>query len=102
MSHTPTPKQKKWVSGTLVEPMNGPGHTVKKIGKIVSHTDLFKRPRYDGAELKPYEGRPGANDHMKCGTVVNGVHKPYTPPGLMCVGAAGPVPVSGGNRKLAL
>ena len=101
---TPTPNQKKWVSGQLQTPTNGPGFTPpRKLGKVQKpSTDLFKRPVYDGAELRPYSGRPDANDHMNCGTVVGGVWKPYTPPGLHLVGAAGPVVLSaGGGRRFA-
>jgi hypothetical protein len=59
------------------------------------------RDRYEGKELLPYTGRPDANDHMQCGSVEGGVWKPYTPPGLMCVGAAGPVPLSNGQVRFS-
>lgn len=89
---TPTELQKKWSSGQLVHRAPATGNS----------TNLFKRPTYDGAELKPYTGRPDANDHMNCGTVVNGTWKPYTPPGLHLVGATGPVVLaSGGGRRFA-
>lgn len=106
----------------LTTPDNGPGYTPTKrpgtvtpngiqkrwsSGQMVSHveldtgTNLFKRPDYDGAELRPYEGRTDANDHMQHGSVVGGKWTPYTLPGLMCVGAAGPVAIgssSGASR----
>ena len=87
----------------LVRPVNGPGYTPpKKVKKVESNTNLFKRPNYDGAELRPFTARPDANDHMNCGTVVGGVWKPYTPPGLHLVGAAGPVVLaSGGGRRFS-
>lgn len=98
---TPTPKQKKWVAGTLVEPVNGPGYTKKKLGKIEADSSLFKRQIYDGAELRPYEGRPGANDHQQFGSVVNGKQVPYTPPRPVCVGAAGPMNMVHGQVRYA-
>jgi hypothetical protein len=59
------------------------------------------RETYTAPELKPYTGRPGANDHMQCGSVSGGVWQPYKPPGLMCVGAAGPVQIGGGQVRFA-
>jgi len=45
-----------------------------------------ERPPYDGAELRPYEGRPDANQHMQYGSMVGGKWQPYKPPGLVCTG----------------
>lgn len=88
---SPTKAQKKWVAGELQTPINGPGYTKKSLGKIEAESNLFKRPTYNGAELKPYTGRPGANDHMQFGSVVNGKTVPYSAPRPVCVGAAGPI-----------
>ena len=44
---------------------------------------------YDGAELRPYEGRPGAMDAFELPSVVNGERVPRTAPRLLCVGKAG-------------
>jgi hypothetical protein len=85
-------------SPVMTKPNNGPGYTHKPLGKIEAESNLFKRPVYKGEELKPYTGRPDANDHQQCGTIVNGVWKPYTPPGLMCVGISSPVAQQGAAR----
>lgn len=63
--------------------------------------DKLNPNHYQGQELRPYEGRPGANDHMKCGTVVNGVHKPYAKPGSMCVGSALVETQGSGQRRFS-
>jgi DNA-binding transcriptional ArsR family regulator len=90
---------------------SGPRRTPRyKLAKPKSVEDVAAKPVkngtssgfYDGAELRPYDGRPGANDHMQFGSVTNGKWTPYKPPGLMCVGAAGPVPVSIGTRRFAV
>lgn len=98
---SPTKAQKKWVSGQLQTPINGPGYTKKTLGKIETESNLFKRPDYDGSELRQYEGRPGANDHMQHGSVVNGKPVPYTPPRPVCVGAAGPMSMVHGQVRYA-
>lgn len=41
--------------------------------------------RYAGKELDPYDGRKGANDFKKYGSMVGGVIRPYAAPGSMCV-----------------
>lgn len=46
----------------LVTPTNpavGAYLTIKPT-ELPSDTELMKRPDYDGAELKPFDGRPGA------------------------------------------
>lgn len=35
--------------------------------------------RYDGAELRPFDGRPGCNDHMNHGSRRGDVVHPYAP-----------------------
>lgn len=37
--------------------------------------------RYQGIELRPYTGRPDANDHMRHGSMVSGVNVGYKPAG---------------------
>ena len=90
-------------SSKLVKAVNGPGHTMRPLPVFdapvqIPHKSGTVNGHYMGAELRPYEGRPEANDHMACGSMVGGVWRPYTPPGLMCVGAAGPVAVGGAQR----
>lgn len=96
----------------LTTPDNGPGYTpAKRPGTVIPNdvqkqwssgqvlhrheldadASLWERPTYDGAELRPYEGRSDANDFKQHGSVVGGLWQPYKAPGLMCVGAAGPV-----------
>lgn len=48
-----------------------------------------KRETYSGAELQPFDGRPGCNDHMKFGSLRNGVAVPYAPPAPQCTGTKG-------------
>lgn len=43
--------------------------------------------RYDGAELRPYTGRPGAMDAFKLPSMVQGQSVPARRPSAMCVGA---------------
>ena len=88
----------------LTTPKNGPGHTKKPLPVLDTPAEYPVRTgtaggTYNGAELKPYTGRPDANDHMACGSMVGGALRPYTPPGLMCVGAAGPVATGGGGTR---
>lgn len=90
----------------MATPMNGPGHTMKPLGKLAAPTYSPLRNGtstgiYDGAELRPYADRRNANDHMLHGRVEGGEWRPYTPPGLMCVGVVGPVAVSGTQRRFA-
>ena len=90
----------------LKTPSNGPGHTPSVLPRFTEPSSdkwcsySTKKP-YDGAELKPYEGRPDANDHKNFGSVVGGVWQPYKPPGLMCVGIAGPVPITGSQVRFS-
>lgn len=90
-------------TAALTQPCNGPGHTMHPLPVFDAPTNIPHRAGtagglYDGAELAPYTGREDANQHMLHGSMENGVWKPYTPPGLMCVGAAGPVPLGGAQR----
>lgn len=77
----PNEPQKQWSSGTHIH----------RSETSSANANMFQRPTYSGAELAPYQGRPEANNHMQHGSVVGGKWQPYTTPGLMCVGAAGPV-----------
>lgn len=94
------PKAPARQSAKLTAPTNGPGYTRSKWaeGQVVFKAAQARtvdthhmRGTYDGAELRPYTDRTDANDHMRHGSMVGGKWQPYTPPGLMCVGAAGPV-----------
>jgi hypothetical protein len=58
--------------------------------------------KYIPVELKPYEGRPGANDHLKYGSLVNGVKIPYRRPGLFCVGVAPTASLAGSARRFPI
>lgn len=100
-----TPALYMWRERTaaLTQPHNGPGHTMHPLPVFDAPTNIPHRAGtagglYDGAELAPYTGRTDANDHMQHGSMVGGAWRPYTPPGLMCVGAAGPVPLGGAQR----
>lgn len=42
--------------------------------------------RYDGAELRPYTGRPGAMDAFRLPSLVQGQSVPARRPSAMCVG----------------
>lgn len=89
---------------SLSQPVNGPGCNLIDLGKLATPTDVphrnsTTRDVYDGAALLPFDSRPGANDHMQHGSVSGGQWKPYTPPGLMCVGAAGPVEAASSARR---
>lgn len=53
---------------------------------------------YMGAELRPYEGRPGAMDAFELPSVVNGERVPRTAPRLLCVGKAGPAAVQAAGQ----
>lgn len=53
---------------------------------------------YDGAELQPYSGRPGAMDAFELPSVVNGERVPRTAPRLLCVGKAGPAAVQAAGQ----
>lgn len=90
----------------MQQPKNGPGYTATKDPRFYAAssdriTNGTKRDVYTGCELKPYTGRPDANDHMNFGSVVNGIEVPYTPPRPVCVGVAGPVPLSTGQVRYA-
>ena len=90
----------------MTQPVNGPGHTMRPLGKLDAPASSPLRnsttnSNYDGAELRPYEGRTDANTHMQHGSVVGGVWQPYKAPGLMCVGAAGPVSTGSPGRRFA-
>jgi hypothetical protein len=48
-----------------------------------------KRETYSGAELRPFGGCPGCNDHMRHGSLRNGAVVPYAPPAPQCTGTKG-------------
>lgn len=81
----------------MVQPMNGPGHTMKPMGKLDAPTSAPHRTGtmtddYLGPELRPYEGRPGAMDAYNLPSMHNGCEVPRKRPSLMCVGVvSGPV-----------
>lgn len=53
---------------------------------------------YDGAELKPFDGRPGAMDAFSLPSLVSGERVPRTAPRLLCVGKAGPAAVQAAGQ----
>ena len=91
----------------MTQPMNGPGHTMKPLGKLVAPTSSPLRnsttsSKYDGAEL----GRnPGIPDDRFAAfdlpSLVNGIRVPPRRITAMCVGAVNG-PVGGGQpRRIA-
>ena len=89
---------------SLSQPVNGPGCNLIDLGKLATPTDVphrnsTTRDVYDGAELRPFDSRPGANDHMQHGSVSGGQWNPYTPPGLMCVGVPAQADAASSARR---
>jgi hypothetical protein len=70
--------------------------------KELPHKNGTVYEKYIPVELKPYEGRPGANDHLKYGSLVNGVKIPYRRPGLFCVGVAPTASLAGSARRFPI
>lgn len=65
-----TAAQRQWSAGQVLH-----------ASQISNEGAVWHRPTYDGAELRPYTGRPGANDHKRCGSMVGGKWQPYKPAG---------------------
>jgi len=65
-----TAAQRQWSAGQVLH-----------ASQISNEGAVWHRPTYDGAELRPYTGRPGANDHKQCGSMVGGKWQPYKPAG---------------------
>jgi len=56
---------------------------------------------YNGAELRPFDGRPGAMDAFDLPSVVGGVPVERTRPALICAGVRDVGPSGGGTRRFA-
>ena len=92
----------------MTQPMNGPGHTMKPLGKLDAPTSLPMRNsttsgKYDGVEL----GRnPGIPDDRFAAfdlpSLVNGVRIEPRRITAMCVGAAEKFESSGGQRRYSV
>ncbi len=54
---------------------------------FTGHHVATERQSYDGAELRPFTGRPGSMDAYALPSVVDGVKVPYTGIRPQCVGA---------------
>jgi hypothetical protein len=81
-------------SDRMTTPNSGPGYTPMKLPAAASQPTRSndwraKHPPYTCPELRPFDGRPGANDHMQHGSLRNGVAVPYAPPAPQCTGTKG-------------
>ena len=91
----------------LTQPMNGPGHTMKPLGKLVDPTEKPIRNStstddYVPHELAPFDGREGAMDASKQFSLVNGIRIEPKRITAMCVGAAEKFESSGGQRRYSV
>ena len=50
------------------------------IKRIVAESTLGKRGNYDGAELRPFDGRPGSMDAYALPSMANGIAVPRRAP----------------------
>lgn len=64
-------------------------HIRKVRGMFKDHTPAYVPPsnHYNGAELRPFTGRPGSMDAYALPSVVDGVKVPYAGIRPQCVGA---------------
>lgn len=67
---------------------NAPRYRHRNAGKTPSTRSSEPRTsgRYDGSELKPFSGRPGAMDAFACPSLSGGKLTPYRGPRPQCVG----------------
>ena len=57
-------------------------------------TMFSDRQTYDGAELRPFTGRPGSMDAFKLPSRDGDTYRPYVGPRPQCVGVAQALPFS--------
>ena len=90
----------------LTTPKNGPGHTKKPLPVLDTPAEYPVRTgtvggTYSGAELKAFDGRPGAMDAFDKPSLVAGTQVERTRPALICAGVRDVGPSGGGTRRFA-
>lgn len=89
----------------MAQPMNGPGHTMKPLGKLAAPTQApitnsTSRGTYDGKELQPNPGLTADRfAAFALPSLVNGARVPPRRITSMCVGATSPTEAAGGSQR---